>query len=96
VLSRGGREVSRDTLFLPLFKEMEWPEAHVTVRRSAKTAVFTSETFAWRVCLDLDGERSLEDNFFDLLPGLPYEIGWPAELGEPRVLRVGNGEVRRG
>ncbi len=51
-------------------------------------------SYAWRVCLDLDGERRLADNFFDLLPGLPYELDWPPELGEARVLRVGNGEMR--
>jgi beta-mannosidase len=96
VLSRAGREVAKDTLFLPLFKDMEWPEARVTVRRVGSRAVFSSDTFAWRVCLDLDGEKRIPDNFFDLLPGLPYELEWAPELGEPRVLRVGNSEPRRG
>jgi beta-mannosidase len=96
VLSLAGREVARDTLFLPLFKEVEWPEARVAVRREGAKAIFSSETFAWRVCVDLDGERRLPDNFFDLLPGVPHELAWPADLGEPKVLRVGNGEVKRG
>jgi beta-mannosidase len=95
VLSLEGREVARDTLFLPLFREMEWPEARVAVRREGSKAVFSCDTFAWRVCLDLDGERRLPDNFFDLLPGLAYEVEWAVGLGEPRVLRVGNREVRR-
>ena len=51
---------------------------------------FTSNTFAWRVCLDLDGELPLPDNFFDLLPGIAYTLPWRAEWGEPKVLRVGN------
>ena len=96
VLSLDGREIARDTLFLPLFKEMDWPEARVAVRREGTKAVFSSDAFAWRVCLDLDGESRLPDNFFDLLPGLPYEVEWPAGLGEPRVIRVANREVRRG
>ena len=96
LLYRDGREVARDTLFLPLFREMEWPEARVSARRSGAKAVFASDTFAWRVCLDLDGERRLPDNFFDLLPGIPYEVEWPADLGEPRVLRTANREVRGG
>jgi beta-mannosidase len=95
VLFAGGREVSRDTLFLPLFRGVSWPRANVRVHRSGKRAIFSSDTFAWRVCLDLDGERPLADNFFDLLPGLPYEIDWVPEHGEPRVLRIGNGEVHK-
>lgn len=90
VLYRDGREIARDTLFLPLYREVRWPRARVAVRREGGTAIFVSPTFAWRVCLDLDGERELPDNYFDLLPGLPYELPWPAALGEPRVLRVGN------
>ena len=90
ILSRNGREVARDRLFLPYFKEMEWPEAQVTVRRVGNQAIFESATFAWRVCLDLDGELALPDNFFDVLPGIPTILEWPAELPEPKVLRVGN------
>ena len=93
---RDGRAAAQDVLFLPRFHEVEWPEAHVTVHRSDGLAVFSCETFAWRVCLDLAGERRLPDNFFDLLPGVPYALPWPAELGTPVVLRVGNRETRRG
>ena len=90
ILSQNGREVARDRLFLPYFKEMIWPRAHVRVRREGDKAIFESDTFAWRVCLDLDGERALPDNFFDILPGIPTVLKWPAELGEPKVLRIGN------
>jgi beta-mannosidase len=90
LLSQGGHEVARDCLFLPYYKEMAWPRAEVTVRRERGKAIFQSDTFAWRVCLDLDGERALPDNFFDVFPGLPTVLPWPEALGEPRVLRVGN------
>jgi beta-mannosidase len=90
ILSRDGREVGRDRLFLPFFKEMAWPKAEVRVRREEGRAIFESRTFAWRVCLDLSGERRLPDNFFDVLPGIPTVLDWPAELGKPAVLRVGN------
>jgi hypothetical protein len=53
-------------------------------------STFTSKTFAWRACLDLDGERPLPDNFFDVFPGIPTVLEWPAALGQPRILRVGN------
>ncbi len=79
-----------DRLFLPFWKDMTWPRACVTVRRQGNQAVFESGTFAFRVCLDLDGEMPLPDNFFDIIPGIPYVLDWPAALGEPKVLHVGN------
>ena len=85
-----GNELARDRLILPLFKEMRWPRARVTVRRTGDRAVFTSRTFAWRVCLDLDGEAPLPDNFFDVWPGVPTVLTWAARLPAPRVLRTGN------
>ena len=94
ILSRDGQEVARDRLFLPLFREMRWPETDVRARVKDGRAIFESETFAWRVCLDLGGERPLADNFFDVLPGIPTLIAWPAKLGTPKVLRTGN--LRRG
>ncbi len=90
LLVQGGRTVAQDKLFLPFWKEMTWPAASVTVRRDGDKAIFESKTFAFRVCLDLDGERALPDNFFDILPGVPVILDWPDALGEPKVLRVGN------
>ena len=89
-LSRQGAEIARDVLVLPLYKDMLWPEARIHVEQKADKVVFSSETFAWRVCLDLDGEKALPDNFFDLLPGIPYEVDWPATLGPATVMHVGN------
>ncbi len=91
LLSVGGTDVARDTLILPLYREMKWPPARITVRHKDGKAVIASRTFAFRVCLDLDGDRSLPDNFFDVYPGIPTVLDWPSELGEVRVLRVGNG-----
>lgn len=90
VLEADGRELARDALFLPLFREMQWPEAAVKVKRVNGQAVFSCNVFAWRVCLDLDGEQALTDNFFDVYPGIPTVLDWPERLGEPRVLRTGN------
>jgi beta-mannosidase len=90
MLLRDGVEVARDRLFIPLFREMEWPAADVRVSRQGGKVRFESDAFAWRVCLDLDGERALPDNFFDVFPGVPTVLDWPDSLGEPRILRVGN------
>jgi beta-mannosidase len=90
LLHADGKEIARDRLFLPLFKEMKWPKATVIVRQSDGKAIFQSHTFAWRVCLDLDGEKSLPDNFFDVYPGIPTVLDWPKRLGKPKILRIGN------
>jgi beta-mannosidase len=90
VLSQGGQEAARDCLFLPYYKEMVWPKAEVHITCQDGKAIFTCDTFAWRVCLDLDGEQALPDNFFDIYPGIPTILDWDETLGEPRVLHVGN------
>ena len=90
ILSRDGQEAARDRLFQPYYKELAWPKAEVRVRRENGEAVFESDVFAWRVCLDLEGEVALPDNFFDVLPGIPTVLDWPDSLGIPRVMRIGN------
>ena len=90
LLSRDGEDVARDRLFLPLFREMTWPAPAVDVRQEKGHVIFTSDVFAWRVCLDLDGEQPLPDNFFDVLPGIPTVLAWPDSLGTPNIMRVGN------
>ena len=83
LLSRDGHEVARDRLFMPYYKEMVWPHAEVRVRLEGGVAIFESDAFAWRVCLDLEGETRLPDNFFDVFPGVPTVLDWPDALGEP-------------
>jgi len=69
---------------------MEWPQPEIAVRRDGPHAVFSSPTFAWCVTLDLDGERPLPDNAFDLLPGIDYRMPWKEGDELPKVMRVGN------
>jgi hypothetical protein len=90
ILSNSTGEAARDALILPYFREMKWPQARVKVKVADGKAIFTSSTFAWRVCLDLDGEQALPDNFFDVFPGIPTVLNWPKHLGAPRILRIGN------
>jgi beta-mannosidase len=92
LLTRAGQTVAQDVYFSTYYREMQWPTASVRVRREGGKAIFESDAFAWRVCLDLDGETPLPDNFFDVLPGVPTVLDWPDALGEPRVVRVANGE----
>jgi len=97
VLVNDAGEIARDCLILPLFREMKWPEAKVSVTQKGGKAIFTSDTFAWRVCLDLDGEQPLADNFFDIYPDIPTVLQWPEKLGKPKILRIGNpqGKVKQ-
>lgn len=89
MLESGGELLARNRLFQPLFKDMKWSPANVRVRVENGRAVFESDAFAWGVCLDLDGETELADNFFDVYPGVPYTMAWSGKA-PPKVMRVGN------
>lgn len=95
VLSREDRVVAQHRLFLARFKELEFAPPRVEMKRQGDTLTLQSSTFAWGVCLDVDGEKPLADNCFDLLPGVPYAVPWPASLGEPQVVRIGNRDAIR-
>ncbi len=88
-LTASGTVVARHRLMLPLPAELSWTPAQVTVTVERGMAIFSSPTFAWGVCLDLDGERVLGDNYFDLFPGTPYAIAWP-HAEAPRIIGIGN------
>ncbi|OGV77617.1 MAG: hypothetical protein A3K19_08995 [Lentisphaerae bacterium RIFOXYB12_FULL_65_16] len=88
-LERDGELLARHRLFLPKFNELKWAPSRLKVRLAKGQAVFESPTFVWGVCLDLDGETPLADNFFDVYPGAPYTIPWPGRK-PPKVIRVGN------
>jgi beta-mannosidase len=82
--------VARNRLFLPKFCEMEWPDAEVEVRRDGEYIVFSSNVFAWGVCLDLSGKKELPDNFFDVFPKTEYRLPWPKDMELPEIIKVGN------
>jgi beta-mannosidase len=76
-------------LLLPRFKDLSWPAPRIDVRVEQGSAIFRSDVFVWGVCLDLDGDTPLEDNFFDVFPGMEHAIAWPYQEG-PRVRFSGN------
>ncbi len=89
LLSQDGRLIARNRLFLPLLKDLAWAKPDLNVRVENGQAIFTSSSFVWGVCLDLDGEAPLPDNFFDVYPGIPYALPWTDQT-PPRVLYMGN------
>ena len=89
ILSQEDRVVARNRLVLPYFKELKWVPADVRVHKGEGELVFDSDTFAWGVCIDLDGETPLADNFFDLYPGIPHVVAQPENF-QADMVRVGN------
>jgi len=89
MLTRDGQLLARNRTFEPLFREMTWPKANPRIELRNHRAIFTSDIFCWGICLDLDGEKPLADNFFDLWPGIPYEIPWE-DRENPRIIHLGN------
>jgi len=81
--------VARNRLFLPFFKDVKWPIPRLTIRLHGGKAIFTSSTFVWGVCLDLNGRTLMPDNFFDVYPGIPHIVPWRGSR-KPVVRFVGN------
>ena len=85
-----GTTIAQHRLFVERFKDLAFAAPDIKPSVQGGMLTLRSDVFAWGVCLDVDGETPLADNCFDLLPGIPYVMRWSAELGEPRVVRVGN------
>ncbi|MBU4201301.1 MAG: hypothetical protein KKE37_08140 [Verrucomicrobia bacterium] len=81
--------VARNRLFRPFFKDLKWAIPQLKVRLEKGKAIFTSDTFVWGVCLDLNGQKLMPDNFFDVYPGIPHVIPWKGAR-KPEVRFVGN------
>ena len=89
MLIKDGVVAARNRLFLPFFKDLKWAAPRLRAIREKGRMIFTSETFVWGVCLDLDGRKPMPDNFFDVYPGIPHVIPWRGAR-EPNVRFVGN------
>jgi len=84
-----GKCIARNKLYEGFWKDMIWPKAAPEMKVENGEVIFSSKTFVLGVCLDLDGECTLADNYFDLYPGLAYTIPW-TEPEPPKILNVGN------
>jgi len=87
ILLRDGRTAAQNRLFTAPFKDLELPEPRISIERRGGCVAFSSPTFVWAVCLDVDGEAPLSDDVFDLVPGIDYEIDWPKDAPLPTVKR---------
>lgn len=83
------KTIARARLIRPFPADLTWAKPEISLSVTDGGATFTSPVFVWAVCLDLNGDQTLSDNFFDLYPGQPYRIPWPSPQ-PPRVLHCGN------
>jgi beta-mannosidase len=90
VLLRDGEAVAQHRLFLARFRDLTFAAPKIKLWVEEGRLTLLADAFAWGVCLDVEGEAAVPDNCFDLLPGVPYTMPWRAELGTPRVVRLGN------
>lgn len=86
-LKDGG--LRRDRLFLETFANLQLVPPDIRVEVCHGKAHFTSDSFVWAVCLDVEGEMDLADNCFDLLPGITHSIDWNHSQA-PTVVWCGN------
>jgi len=85
---REGNLVSHNRFHDKFFKDIQWPKPQINISLENGQAVFQSDTFALAVCIDLNGDEPLADNFFDLMPCIPHSIRWN-KAAPPVIKRVG-------
>ncbi len=90
-LVKDGVSTAQNRVFITRFKDLKFAKPEIKVERRGDKAVFSSPTFVWAVCLDVDGEKPIADDIFDLLPGIEYEVAWPSDQPLPAVQRCGSG-----
>lgn len=74
VLKKNDIPVSQYKMLMEKFKNLKLEEPNISLQQKGEYAVLTSPVFVWGVCLDIDGEDSIKDNCFDLIPGVPYYV----------------------
>ncbi len=89
VLKNNDIPVSQYKLLLCKFKEFGFQKPEIKIQQKGDYTIFTSPVFVWGACLDLNGEATVSDNCFDLLPGIPYYIR--CKKGDKlNILKTGN------
>jgi len=74
VLRNNDIPVSQYKMLMEKFKDMKLEKPQISISQKEDYAILTSPVFVWGVCIDIDGEASVQDNCFDLLPGIPYYV----------------------
>ena len=80
--------ISRVRRFEVRYHTFCWRKPKIEISRQKGRICMTSDVFVGGVCLDLNGDRRLTDNFFDLYPGVPYFIAWDESYPLPKLLHL--------
>ena len=54
----------------------------ISIERRGTKAIYRADKLVLGVCIDLDGNAPIGDNFFDLFPNKPYEVELGGLTGE--------------
>lgn len=74
-----GSLIARNRLLFPKLKELDLKSSEIEATLENGRLTFVSSTLVLGLCLDLDGETPLENNFFDLYPNQAYSIAWEGD-----------------
>jgi hypothetical protein len=81
--------VSQYKMLMDKFNDMNFEKPQIKIEQKGEYAISTSPVIVWRVCLDINGESTFNDNCFDLLPDIPYYV--KLNIGEKvSVQQTGN------
>lgn len=81
-LKAEGEPLARRRFIDKPYYELGLEKATIKVERVGDKAIYTADKFTIGVCIDLDGDTPIGDNFFDLFPGKPYEVELAGMSGE--------------
>jgi Beta-galactosidase/beta-glucuronidase len=82
ILAAEGEPVARRHFIEKPYNELGLIRGEIKIERIGTKAVYTAEKFTLGVCIDLDGDTPIGDNFFDLFPGKPYEVELAGKSGD--------------
>lgn len=89
LLLKNGKAIAQYRLFTERFKDLAFSKPEIRITRTRDAVTLQSEVFIWGTCLDVNGEKAVADNCFDLIPGIPYTIPW-TDKEQPKVVFTGN------
>ena len=74
ILRKNGNVISTNRYFIPQLKHMKFKDAQITETTYGSYKTLKSSHFVAGVCLDIDGEKKLCDNAFDLFPDVEVRV----------------------
>lgn len=78
-----GELIARTRYTDKLYSELKLPDAQITVTKCDGGYKFYSDKFVMGVCIGLNGDERIDDNFFDLFPNQQYFVRADIERDNP-------------